>query len=189
MTISDGLTLTRTRSINSGFTALRGVLPSSIPTDSKAVVLRKAVAHIVALESRLRKAGVNVGTTGARSGSPLAPSWKEYEMDEEGSTPYDEKARESEGRTSGEPSPYKPSSRSRSDQEEREEVDSEQESGSEAGTEDVEMKEVKEKDRETSWRGPPPRSGGRGDRVVVKRERWDEREHLGLGESFERGGA
>ncbi|OCF31743.1 hypothetical protein I316_06550 [Kwoniella heveanensis BCC8398] len=49
----------RRESINSGFQALRASLPSSLPTDSKAIVLRKAVAHIAHLESVLRRSGVN----------------------------------------------------------------------------------------------------------------------------------
>lgn len=46
------------RSINSGFTELRAVLPSALPTDSKAVILRKALARIQQLE---RAAGVPPG--------------------------------------------------------------------------------------------------------------------------------
>ncbi|WVF67987.1 hypothetical protein IAT40_002749 [Kwoniella sp. CBS 6097] len=49
----------RRESINSGFQALRASLPSSLPTDSKAVVLRKAVAHIAHLETVLRRSGVS----------------------------------------------------------------------------------------------------------------------------------
>lgn len=42
------------RSINTGFQALRKVVPSASPTDSKAVILRKAAAHIAQLETLLR---------------------------------------------------------------------------------------------------------------------------------------
>lgn len=42
------------RSINSGFQALRKVVPSSSPTDSKAVILRKAAAHIAHLDAIIR---------------------------------------------------------------------------------------------------------------------------------------
>ncbi|ORX41133.1 hypothetical protein BD324DRAFT_43755 [Kockovaella imperatae] len=93
----------RRESINSGFTSLRSVLPNSIPTDSKAVVLRKAVAHIMSLENRLRKVG-GYGPPGgggggggggmSSHGSPLASSWKfsSMEMDTpSGGTSYDDK--------------------------------------------------------------------------------------------------
>lgn len=46
------------RSINTGFQNLRNAIPFSIATDSKAVVLRKATAHIQHLEFLLRRAGV-----------------------------------------------------------------------------------------------------------------------------------
>lgn len=49
---------TNTRSINTGFQALRVALPSAIPTDSKAIILRKAVSHITRLEALLAKAGI-----------------------------------------------------------------------------------------------------------------------------------
>lgn len=52
-----GHTLTH-RSINTGFQALRVALPSAIPTDSKAIILRKAVSHITRLEALLHKAGI-----------------------------------------------------------------------------------------------------------------------------------
>nr|ODN96122.1 hypothetical protein L204_03813 [Cryptococcus depauperatus CBS 7855] len=48
----------RRESINLGFQSLRGSIPSSLPTDSKAVVLRKAVAHIGFLEDLLRQHNV-----------------------------------------------------------------------------------------------------------------------------------
>ncbi|WRT70587.1 uncharacterized protein IL334_007585 [Kwoniella shivajii] len=48
----------RRESINSGFQALRQALPSSLPTDSKAIILRKAVAHITHLESIVRRSGL-----------------------------------------------------------------------------------------------------------------------------------
>lgn len=35
-------------------------MPSSIPTDSKAIILRKAVGHITHLETLLRKHGIGV---------------------------------------------------------------------------------------------------------------------------------
>lgn len=41
------------RSINTGFVGLRQVVPSASITDSKAVILRKAAAHIKQLESML----------------------------------------------------------------------------------------------------------------------------------------
>lgn len=66
------------RSINSGFNALRSALPNSIPTDSKAIVLRKAVTHITQLENLLRKAGIAVTgpNNNSGSGSVLTPaSW------------------------------------------------------------------------------------------------------------------
>lgn len=54
----DGLQrLTNHRSINTGFQALRKVVPSASPTDSKAVILRKAAAHIAQLETLLRTGG------------------------------------------------------------------------------------------------------------------------------------
>ena len=68
------------RSINSGFNALRTALPNSIPTDSKAIVLRKAVSHIGHLESLLRKSGINMAGAhnSSSGGSVLTPaSWDE----------------------------------------------------------------------------------------------------------------
>jgi hypothetical protein len=41
----------RSRSINTGFVGLRKVVPNASVTDSKAVILRKAAAHIIHLEA------------------------------------------------------------------------------------------------------------------------------------------
>ena len=54
------------RSINSGFAALRAALPMSTPTDSKAVVLRKAVAHVNHLETLLNHAGIGYSAPASR---------------------------------------------------------------------------------------------------------------------------
>ncbi|KAK4688636.1 hypothetical protein P7C73_g1482, partial [Tremellales sp. Uapishka_1] len=65
----------RRESINKGFQTLRDALPSAIPTDSKAIVLRKAVTHIQQLESLLAKAGLMYpGSSGQRTAvaSPTA---------------------------------------------------------------------------------------------------------------------
>lgn len=51
------------RSINTGFQSLRNALPSAIPTDSKAIILRKAVSHIKQLEDAMRKHGINLADT------------------------------------------------------------------------------------------------------------------------------
>ncbi|CAD6580547.1 MAG: hypothetical protein TREMPRED_002774 [Tremellales sp. Tagirdzhanova-0007] len=56
----------RRESINSGFAALRVALPSAISTDSKAIILRKAVAHITHLEGLLREAGIGYAGPSAR---------------------------------------------------------------------------------------------------------------------------
>ncbi|KAL7422690.1 hypothetical protein Q5752_001981 [Cryptotrichosporon argae] len=50
----------RRESINTGFEALRAALPSTSVTDSKALVLRKAVTHIAHLEALLRDAGIGI---------------------------------------------------------------------------------------------------------------------------------
>ncbi|BEJ16428.1 hypothetical protein CspHIS471_0510330 [Cutaneotrichosporon sp. HIS471] len=50
----------RRESINTGFQSLRNALPSAIPTDSKAIILRKAVSHIKQLEEAMRKHGINL---------------------------------------------------------------------------------------------------------------------------------
>ena len=50
-------------------------MPNAIPTDSKAIILRKAVSHIHHLEGLLRKAGINPGGS---KGPVLTPSsWDE----------------------------------------------------------------------------------------------------------------
>lgn len=48
------------RSINTGFQSLRNALPSAIPTDSKAIILRKAVSHIKHMEDAMRKHGISL---------------------------------------------------------------------------------------------------------------------------------
>ncbi|WWC65148.1 uncharacterized protein I303_107762 [Kwoniella dejecticola CBS 10117] len=53
----------RRESINSGFQALRQALPSSLPTDSKAIILRKAVSHIAHLENIVRRSGITYSTS------------------------------------------------------------------------------------------------------------------------------
>jgi hypothetical protein len=67
------LGLTKRRSINTGFQALRKVVPSASPTDSKAVILRKAAAHIAHLETLLR-------TGDQPSGRPQALSLEQDEL-------------------------------------------------------------------------------------------------------------
>lgn len=71
------------RSINTGFQSLRTALPSSIPTDSKAIILRKAVSHITHLEALLRKAGI-----------PIAPSPPGLNRGDSGSTRGEEEDEE-----------------------------------------------------------------------------------------------
>lgn len=66
-----------TRSINSGFQALREALPTSLSTDSKAVILRKAVSRISYLEGLLQKNNISFSDAGSSS----AGSW---EQDQEG---------------------------------------------------------------------------------------------------------
>ena len=62
------------RSINTGFVGLRQVVPSASITDSKAVILRKAAAHIKQLEAMLsnRQTGGRTSSTekGGRTSSP-----------------------------------------------------------------------------------------------------------------------
>ncbi|WVN89660.1 uncharacterized protein L203_104890 [Cryptococcus depauperatus CBS 7841] len=58
-------------SINLGFQSLRGSIPSSLPTDSKAVVLRKAVAHIGFLEDLLRQHNVEFTKSPHEEGKSL----------------------------------------------------------------------------------------------------------------------
>ncbi|KAK1922990.1 hypothetical protein DB88DRAFT_511561 [Papiliotrema laurentii] len=66
----------RRESINTGFAALRTALPNSVPTDSKAIILRKAVSHISHLESLLRKAGIN-SSSGSAAPVLTPSSWDE----------------------------------------------------------------------------------------------------------------
>lgn len=66
-----------TRSINSGFQALRATLPTSLTTDSKAVILRKAVSRISYLEGLLQKNNISFSNDAASSGGPC-------EQDQEG---------------------------------------------------------------------------------------------------------
>jgi hypothetical protein len=74
------------RSINSGFQALRNALPSSIPTDSKAIILRKAVSHIQQLEGLLRRAGIEPIPSGAEWGDSPDRE-RDVMMDEEAKRP------------------------------------------------------------------------------------------------------
>lgn len=67
----------RRESINSGFQALRATLPTSLSTDSKAVILRKAVSRISYLEGLLQKNNISFSDAGTSS----AGSW---EQDQEG---------------------------------------------------------------------------------------------------------
>lgn len=64
-----------TRSINTGFGALRAALPLALPTDSKAIILRKALARIEQLE---RAAGIV---------PPSSSSHQYHHMPSEGSAP------------------------------------------------------------------------------------------------------
>jgi hypothetical protein len=91
------------RSINSGFQSLRNALPGALPTDSKAIILRKAVEHIKHIEGMLHKAGVNPNTnaggsaTSGGSGPALTPSsWDED--GEEGRGDVDMEDREPRGK-------------------------------------------------------------------------------------------
>lgn len=56
------------RSINSGFQALRAALPTSLTTDSKAVILRKAVSRISYLEGLLQKNNISFSNGATNSG-------------------------------------------------------------------------------------------------------------------------
>lgn len=47
-------------SINSALQALHKALPTSIPTDSKAIILLKAVSHIQHLEGLLRRSDISL---------------------------------------------------------------------------------------------------------------------------------
>ena len=76
------------RSINVGFQNLRQALPTAIAADSKAIILRKAVAHIHYLEDALRRQGIRVDPIpgargkGLRESTGLRPS-DEMDMDME----------------------------------------------------------------------------------------------------------
>ncbi|WWC92184.1 uncharacterized protein L201_007138 [Kwoniella dendrophila CBS 6074] len=63
----------RRESINSGFQALRQALPSSLPTDSKAIILRKAVSHITYLEDLVRRSGIDFSNSPPNLGPPNLP--------------------------------------------------------------------------------------------------------------------
>lgn len=78
------------RSINTGFKALRTTLPSSVPTDSKAIVLRKAVSHILHLEDLLRQNGIPVGP------APTGAQPPNLHRGDSGSTQGDEEENEDE---------------------------------------------------------------------------------------------
>ena len=65
------------RSINSGFASLRQALPTCHPTDSKAVVLRKAVARIEQLEKL-------IGQEPRRNKNPRPSESPEMEYDHRG---------------------------------------------------------------------------------------------------------
>ncbi|OWT37984.1 hypothetical protein J008_00800 [Cryptococcus neoformans] len=58
----------RRESINSGFQALRAALPTSLTTDSKAVILRKAVSRISYLEGLLQKNNISFSNGATNSG-------------------------------------------------------------------------------------------------------------------------
>ncbi|KAK8850433.1 hypothetical protein IAR55_004351 [Kwoniella newhampshirensis] len=75
----------RRESINTGFQALRTTLPSALPTDSKAIILRKAVAHITHLEMILRRSGVSYSNSppGGMTGGEM---WGEADRDPEEET-------------------------------------------------------------------------------------------------------
>ena len=190
------------RSINAGFTSLRGVLPSAVPTDSKAVVLQKAVAHIMTLESRLRKARAGAGIQGP-SGSPLASSWKDSDLDMGDGTPYDDK---SNLRSVGSAGTGSPGGMSDYDDVEGGVRGESSEQSSPVTREGLELESEEETPthslRDKSGRGPEEemqgaagagpgagRGGGRMGEMRVKREEdWDRSGHIGLGESYERGG-
>ncbi|WVR08507.1 hypothetical protein IAU60_005562 [Kwoniella sp. DSM 27419] len=72
----------RRESINTGFQALRVALPSSLPTDSKAIILRKAVAHITHLENILRGSGVAYPDSPSSNRAVESPSWADEREDE-----------------------------------------------------------------------------------------------------------
>ncbi|WVW80971.1 hypothetical protein I302_102962 [Kwoniella bestiolae CBS 10118] len=67
----------RRESINSGFQALRQAIPSSLPTDSKAIILRKAVSHITHLEDIIRRSGITYSDSppGLGPPHPLSEGW------------------------------------------------------------------------------------------------------------------
>jgi len=58
---------------------LRTAFPSSIPTDSKAIILRKAVLHINHLEGLLRDAGIGY----AGPPTPTRGDWGEEDVKED----------------------------------------------------------------------------------------------------------
>ncbi|WWC98700.1 hypothetical protein V866_005593 [Kwoniella sp. B9012] len=69
----------RRESINSGFQALRQAIPSFLPTDSKAIILRKAVSHITHLENIIRRSGLTYSDSPPPGGGGPSEGWSNDE--------------------------------------------------------------------------------------------------------------